>query len=205
MEIKYYSLILPIVCFFVFLLQTFIPGFTELFLLNDKAFFEVWRFLTSIFLHGGLGHLLYNCFAIAFFGIILEKTIGSNKFISIYLISGIFANLVSVNFYNSSLGASGAIMGIIGVLALIRPFMMVWSFGMILPMFLVSLIWIAGDIFGVFFPSNVGNIAHLSGMALGLVYGLYLKVNTPKENKPIKLKIPNNYLENWEDKYMGES
>jgi hypothetical protein len=40
-------------------------------------------------------------------------------------------------------------------------------------------------------------------MALGIVYGLYLKVNTPKENKPIKLKIPNNYLEKWEDRYMG--
>ena len=203
MKIKYYSLILPLICIFVFTLQTFIPGFTETFLLNEKAFTEVWRFLTSIFLHGGLGHLLYNSFAIAFFGIILEKTIGSKKFISIYLISGIFANLISVNFYPASLGASGAIMGIIGVLALLKPFMMVWSFGMILPMFLVALIWIVGDIFGIFFPSNVGNIAHLSGMALGLVYGIYLKLNRPKQQQSLELKIPKYYLENWEDMYMG--
>ena len=204
MKICYYSLILPLVCIIVFLFQTFIPGFTEAFLLNEKAFIEVWRFVTAIFLHGGLGHLLYNLFALTLFGFILEKTIGSKKFLAIFFISGIFASLVSVNFYSSSLGASGAIMGIIGTLALLKPLMMVWAFGMILPMFLVAIIWIVGDIFGIFFPTNVGNIAHLSGMAIGIIFGIYFRLKKRKKSEDgIEFKIPEYYLEDWEDRYMG--
>jgi membrane associated rhomboid family serine protease len=172
MRVRYVSLILPVISILVFILQKFIPGFTEMFLLNQSSIPQIYRFLTAIFLHGSVGHLLYNCFAMAFFGIILEKQIGTNKFLGVFFLSGIIANLISVNFYNSSLGASGAIMGVIGVLALIKPLMMVWAFGLILPMFLVAIIWVLGDILGIFIPDNVGNIAHLSGMAVGVLFGI---------------------------------
>jgi uncharacterized protein len=202
MKIRYYSFILCLVCIGVFLAQLLISGFTELFLLNQVSFFEPWRFVSAIFLHGGLGHLLYNLFALALFGFILEKTIGSGKFLLVFFVSGVIANLISVNFYASSLGASGAIMGIIGTLAVIKPLMMVWALGMILPMFVAAILWIVGDILGIFIQDGVGNIAHLSGMGIGILIGIFFRLSKKKDRTEIKFKIPDYYIENWEDTYM---
>ena len=178
-----------------------IPGFTEMFVLNDTVYNgQIWRYVSSIFLHGGMAHLLYNMFALAFFGFILEKLIGSKRFLIVFFVSGIFANIISVNFYTSSLGASGAIMGIIGALALIRPMMMVWAFGLMMPMFLAAIVWIIGDVIGIFIPDNVGNIAHLSGVFIGLILGLYFRPDVGKKND--KIEIPESYARAWEDTYM---
>jgi uncharacterized protein len=202
MKIKYYSFMLCLVCIGMFLAQLLISGFTELLLLNQSSFFEPWRFVTAIFLHGGLGHLLYNLFALALFGFILEKTIGSEKFLLVFFVSGIIANLISINFYTSSLGASGAIMGVIGTLAIIKPLMMVWALGMILPMFVAAILWIVGDILGIFIQDGVGNIAHLSGMGIGILIGIFLRFGKKKNKAEMKFKIPDYYIENWEDNYM---
>jgi uncharacterized protein len=202
MKIKYYSFILCLICIGMFLTQLLISGFTEMFLLNENAFIEVWRFATAIFLHGGLGHLLYNLFALALFGFILEKTIGSGKFLLVFFVSGIIANIISMNFYNSSLGASGAIMGVIGVLAIIKPLMMVWALGMILPMFVAAILWVVGDILGLFIQDGVGNIAHLSGIGIGILIGIFFRFGKKKDKTEMKFKIPDYYIENWEDNYM---
>ena len=58
----------------------------------------------------------------------------------LFFISGILANLISVNFYNSSLGASGAIFGVIGALVVVRPWMFVWAFGLPLPMIVAGIL-----------------------------------------------------------------
>ena len=128
MKFKYSALKLCGFIFLVFLAQVLISGFTELFVLNDLVWSgEIWRFFSSIFLHGDVGHLILNVFALALFGSILEKFIGGRRFLLVFIVSGILANLVSVNFYNSSLGASGAIFGIIGALIFVRPLMVVWA------------------------------------------------------------------------------
>ena len=173
-----------------------------MFLLNQDSFVELYRFVTAIFLHGGLGHLLYNIFAIGFFGVILEKKIGSEKFLALFLVSGIFANIIAINFYTASLGASGAIMGIIGTLALLKPMMLVWSFGMILPMFLVATFWVIGDILGIFVPDNVGNIAHLAGIFFGFIYGSYLLFQKKSKKKKQDTEIPEDEMLEWEVEYM---
>lgn len=185
-----------------------IPGFTELFVLNDKANNkEVWRFLTAIFLHSSITHLFFNLFALLFFGIILEKKIGSKRFLITFLTSGIIANIIAVNFYNSSLGASGAIYGLLGALTIIAPIIMVWAFGLMMPMFLASILWITADILrtlGAFGETNIGSIAHLSGIVIGILIGLYIKLTKPKiiDNKPIKISFNESQIENWEDNYM---
>ena len=155
----------------VFLLQLFISGFTEFFLLDFDAALQIWRFFTAMFLHGDLVHLLYNLFALALFGSIFERLVGSRKFLFVFFITGILANLVSVNFYDNSLGASGAIFGIIGALIIVRPFMVVWAFGLPMPIFIAGILWAAGDVIGIFMPGNVANLAHLSGMFFGLIFG----------------------------------
>jgi len=90
----------------VFLLQMVFGNFnfTELFVLNGLVFshWQIWRFLTAIFLHGGIAHLIYNLFALVLFGSILEKLIGSKRFLTVFFVTGILANVVSINFYNSS-------------------------------------------------------------------------------------------------------
>jgi membrane associated rhomboid family serine protease len=207
---KYYSLWLCLIIIIIFIFQNLpgIPGFTETFVLNQKALtnLQFHRYLTAIFLHGSITHLAFNLFALFFFGLTLEKTIGSRIFLLTFLSTGIIANIISVNFYNSSLGASGAIYGIIGTATILRPMMMVYSFGAILPMFLAAILYIGADILrtmGAFGPTNVGSIAHLSGMALGLLIGIYLRTKF-KQSKQQKTYFHFNEpsMRNWEDRFM---
>lgn len=204
-KFRFYSLWLSLICILVFIFQNLIAGFTKLFVLNEKVFLgEIWRLVSAIFLHGGVGHLLYNLFALLFFGFALEKLIGSRKFLIVFFGTGIIANMISVNFYSSSLGASGAIMGIIGVLAVIKPMMMVWAFGLILPMFLAAILWIIGDIMrgvGIFGETNIGSIAHLSGVGVGILVGIFLRSKRIERQK--RIKIPEIYMRDWEDRFMN--
>jgi len=203
---KFYPLWLCLILIVVFIMQNIIPAFTDLFIL-DKAkilySYEFWRFATSIFLHGSIVHLLYNLFALALFGIILEKFIGSKNFLLVFFLSGIFANVVAVNFYNSSLGVSGAIYGILGGLVLIKPNMMVWAFGFPMPMFVAGILWVAGSVLGIFIPSNTGHIAHLSGIIIGFILGfVFIMGRRNKKFKEKKVIIPETYIKNWENEYM---
>jgi uncharacterized protein len=195
-KFRFYAIKICLVLFLVFVLQIFVKGFTEIFLLNENAFFQYWRFLTSIFLHGGIAHLFYNVFALVLFGSILESLIGGKKFLRVFFVTGILANLVSVNFYDASLGASGAIFGVIGALIVVRPLLVVWAFGLPMPIFVAGILWVAGDFIGIFNPTNVANIAHLSGMFFGLIFGaLYRKPTKKKRNK---LVVNERDVRNWE-------
>lgn len=201
---KFYTIWIAIILIAIFVLQIIIEGFSDLFVLNQFAFSQYWRFLTSIFLHGDITHLLFNLFALLFFGLSLEGYIGSRRLLLIFFSSGIIANLISVNFYTSSLGASGAIYGIIGALIIIRPLMMVWAFGLIMPLFVASIIYVTADILrtlGAFGPTNIGSIAHLSGIAIGIILGLLFKRRRIKIIRS-NLNIPKNVIKNWEDVYM---
>jgi membrane associated rhomboid family serine protease len=203
MKFNFYALKLTAILFIIFFIQLFSKGFTENLLLNSSAFLEPWRFVTAIFLHADLPHILLNSFALALFGSILESLIGGKRFLVIFFLSGIAANLIAVFFYPSSLGASGAIYGIIGSLAVIRPLMVVWAFGMPMPMFVAGLLWAVNDLIGIFVPSNVGNIAHLSGLVVGLILGFgyrkySYKLHPPKD----KINLDERYVQQWEDSFL---
>lgn len=205
---KFYSLWLSLIIIVIFILQNIIPNFTDLFVLNQKAItnFQIYRFLTAIFLHGSITHLAFNLFALFFFGLVLEKTIGTKRFMITFLVTGIIANIISVNFYNSSLGASGAIYGVIGAATILRPMMMIYTFGAIMPMFLAAIIYIIADIlraYGAFGPTNVGSIAHLSGIGLGLLLGVYYRIKFKKiQNREIEVRFDEGSMERWEDRFV---
>jgi len=201
MKFKFNAFKLSGIIIIIFILQLLIDNFTNWFVLNQSSYIQIWRFLTAVFLHGSLAHLISNLFALALFGSILESLIGGKKFLWVFFTSGIIANIIAVNFYSSSLGASGAIFGIIGALVIVRPTLTVWAFGMPMPMFIAAIIWFILDLIGVFVPSDVGNIAHLSGLAIGILFGLFYRDWTRKEKKQT-LSIPENHMRNWEDVYM---
>jgi len=165
-----------------------------------------WQFLTAVFLHGSITHLLYNLFALVFFGIVLEKIIGSSKFLILFLISGIFANIISFFWVPNALGASGAIMAIIGVVAVLKPMMTVWAFNLPMPMFVLAIIWVVGSVLGIFGfgDQNTGHLAHLSGIFIGLFYGFYLRIKYKQTKNPSREPevISEDYVRMWEDRHL---
>lgn len=78
---------------------------------------QIWRYFTSMFIHIGFDHLLFNSFALFLFSPPLERILGKLKFLVVYIGSGIAGNILSVLLITSvtvSAGASGAIYGVFG-------------------------------------------------------------------------------------------
>jgi membrane associated rhomboid family serine protease len=77
---------------------------------------EYWRLLTAAFLHYGPFHLLLNMLGLYWFGSLLEQRIGSGRFLLLYLVSGLAgsAGALVISPNNPTVGASGAIFGILG-------------------------------------------------------------------------------------------
>jgi len=188
----------------IFILQSIFPVITENFILvSSTAYAKPWTLLTSVFLHSSFLHLLYNIFALVLFGIITERIIGTKKFMILFFLSGIIASFFSIFLYNSVLGASGAIFGIIGCLVVLRPKNVVFVYGMPLPLFIAAFVYAAIDILGLFAPSGTANLAHLSGLAFGLVYGFAIRRKYKIEyKKQEKLEIDEYSVRRWEDDYL---
>lgn len=78
---------------------------------------EYWRFITPIFLHANIIHLLLNCYSLYVIGILVEKIFGHTKFLVVYFVAGVLGNIASFMFSMSmGVGASGAIFGLLGAL-----------------------------------------------------------------------------------------
>ena len=81
---------------------------------------EPWRYVSSMFLHIGWQHLLFNCFSLLVFAPPLERLLGHVRYTVFYLLSGIAGGMLSLMLYNDSThigvsaGASGAIYGVFG-------------------------------------------------------------------------------------------
>ena len=202
MTFKGVAFILCGICVIVFAIQAIFPVFTEYISLEQQSWSQLWRFFTALFAHGSLSHLLYNILALALFGSILESIIGERRLLVIFLFTGMAANVVSIFIYPSSLGASGAIFGIIGTLVMLRPGMSVFAFGLPMPMFIAAILWAVGDIIGLFIPSNIANMAHLVGLAFGLVLGAILRQPNQNEVKRQKVVIDEDSMIEWEKNYL---
>ncbi|RLG13764.1 MAG: hypothetical protein DRN66_03580 [Candidatus Nanohalarchaeota archaeon] len=172
-----FKLILLNVVFFV--LQKAIPLVENALILYPLDLMSrPWMIVSAMFLHGNFNHLFQNMFALFMFGITLEQIIGKKKFLYIYFATGIIGNIAGLFFYpmSPSLGASGAIMGVIGALTLIRPYTIVYFVGLPLPLIFISAAWILIDLTGMFFPQpGIGYAAHVFGFFSGVIIAMYLK------------------------------
>gem|GEM_PF-239175 len=137
---------------------------------------EWWRLVTCNFLHIGFMHLLFNSFALIQIGPIVEEFYGSQKFIFIYLATGIVSSIASYQFGISGAGASGAIFGLIGLMA-VYGYRQGGEWGRNLMR--QMLIWAAmGIVFGFIIRAN--NVAHIGGFIGGAVLGFVLKGDAPQ-------------------------
>lgn len=138
---------------------------------------QVWRWVTYQYLHGGVGHIFWNMLGVYFFGPVLERYWGSRKFFLFYTFCGVVAGLgfaiiqvLSNSPGNMLVGASGSILGCLAACAVLFPSMVV-----ILILFPVP-IRVAAVLFAVLFSlyviseRDLSNAAHLAGMAGGVLW-----------------------------------
>jgi len=146
------------------------------------AFNYPWMFVTSIFLHADFFHLIFNMFALFFFGTYLERMVGRRAFATLFLLSGFIGNLgyliTASNPFIPAIGASGAVYGLIGALATLAPFMIIFIYGMVpMPMVVAAVLWGLLDFAGLFTPSGIAHGAHLGGMFVGVAFGIYKRIS----------------------------
>ena len=137
---------------------------------------EWYRLISSMFLHFNFEHILMNMLSIFIFGKIVESIIGSWRMLIIYIISGLYGNFVSLSFNTStiSVGASGAIFGLIGSIFVIMYLSKNFNKKMIGQLLIALVVLIVFSLF----MSNINIMAHLGGFISGVLItliGYYFK------------------------------
>jgi membrane associated rhomboid family serine protease len=147
---------------------------------------RVWQPATYLFLHGGLFHLVFNMLALWMFGCDIERAWGRRRFYNYFFLTGIGAGLINVLVKTiidprgvgsasiPTIGASGAIYGILLAAAILFPDRRIWliPFPVMIPM----RIYVIGMGAIAFFSSlgaagdNVSHVSHLGGMLVGYLY-----------------------------------
>lgn len=182
--------IIIVLCVVIFFL-TFIASGGELSartLLNYGACFgpviklggiNLLRFVSSAFLHANIIHLLFNMYALYIIGTQLENYIGRGKYISVYFISAISGALLSSIFSNAvSVGASGAIFGLLGAILYFGYHYRLYL-GSVLRNQIIPLI-VANILLG-FVISGIDNAAHIGGLIGGYFTMMALGVSGKSE------------------------
>jgi rhomboid protease GluP len=135
-----------------------------------------WRLVTAMFLHGGLLHIALNLWCLFDLGPTVESLFSTRKFIVLYLVTGVSGFILSA-FWRPvlSVGASGAVLGLIGILIGVS-----FHHGLLGRDYRGQL-WrwvIYIFIFGLFF--RVDNAAHLGGLATGVLLGYLVPEGEPE-------------------------
>lgn len=152
----------------------------------------VWQLLTFQFMHGGLLHLLVNCWALFVFGRPVEWAIGKSRFLILYFSSGVFGGLLQMlaawfwpmYFGGATLGASAGVFGVVAAFAMLFPnerLLMLLFFVIPVNMRAKSLLWflLVLTALGLSFPhsrltlllgGNIAHAAHLGGILTGLAF-----------------------------------
>ncbi len=137
---------------------------------------QPWTLITSMFVHAGFNHILFNMISLYFLGSFLLRLVGEADFLKVYLIGGLAGNALYILLGPSmvpGVGASGAIFAVGGALALMAPKLPVMVFPLPIPVPL----WGAMTFFLLisFVMAGIAWQAHLGGFLFGLLAGAFLK------------------------------
>jgi membrane associated rhomboid family serine protease len=136
---------------------------------------QPWTLITSMFVHGGFAHIIFNMISLYFLGSFFLRAAGEKSFLAVFFLGGLAGNLLFVLLadpFTTGIGASGAIFAIGGALAVMVPRVPVFIFFIPVPVPL----WVAILIFLLLsFLPGIAWQAHLGGLLLGLIAGLILK------------------------------
>ncbi|MCR5654550.1 MAG: rhomboid family intramembrane serine protease [Lachnospiraceae bacterium] len=168
----------------VFMLSTLSGfGLNQLGKLEVRSFLdgEYYRIVTAMFLHGGIEHIAGNMLMLYYLGNMIEKEMGHIRYFLLYMLSGVCAGFASMAFQwyvlsqggdiGGSVGASGAIFGILGGF--------LWMFlrdkDRFRGMTIKKVIWlIVYPLYTGFVSENVDNAAHVGGLIAGFVLAIFL-------------------------------
>ncbi len=155
---------------------------------------QVWRFVSPLFLHFGLLHLLFNGYALYLLGRIIENLYGRRRFLLIFFFSGV-ASIVASYFATPvmSVGASGAIFGLLGAATVVGykyrteiPFAFRRFFGRgMVP-------WIALNLALGLFIDGIDNYAHVGGLLAGVLVSLFLDapmISPSRSSRPTRILL----------------
>ena len=156
----------------------------------ESPFFRWWQPITHMFMHGGFFHIFFNMYSLFLFGSVLERTIGSKKFVVFYFLSGIGSMLLhlltihiwaspEVRIFTPMLGASGAIYGLFIGYGMLYPDSVLT---LMFPPVSLKAQWMMAIFVGIELligvldtADGVAHFAHLGGAILGFVMILYWK------------------------------
>ncbi len=157
------------------------------------ATFDFVHLMSSMFLHANIMHIVGNMWFLYLFGFAVEGRLRTLKFLVLYLLSGMAGSALQLAVLSSSpntpnLGASGAIMGVVGAAMYLFPHAQVtilWRFSTYdWPMWGVGLYFLGFDIlWGALFMGGdgVGHFAHIGGAVAGVLIAICLRVRRDDE------------------------
>lgn len=160
----------------VFFIQIVLPGLVDPLVFDPRrALFRPWTFVTYMFLHGGLMHLLFNMLALFFFGPRVEDRLGSRQFGWLYFVSGISGALLSLALSGGApiVGASAGVFGVMLAFAYFWPHEPILIWGVLpVPARVLVVITTVLALYSGFAgaQSGIAHFAHLGGYAGAFLY-----------------------------------
>ena len=144
---------------------------------------EPWRFVTAVFLHGSLMHIAFNMWVLMDIGPQVEELFGTGRYLFLYVVTGIGGYVLSSAFGHFSVGGSGALLGLVGVLLAITVGRKTAGMLMLRSQLIRWLIYIG--VLG-FLMQGVDNYAHLGGLATGFLLGRIMVDRPPADTSERK-------------------
>jgi len=137
---------------------------------------QPWRLVTAVFLHASVLHIVFNMWVLMDLGPQIEELYGSARFLFMYVVCGIGGYVLSSAFWHFSVGGSGAIVGLIGVLLALTTGRQSIGMRMLRSQLVRWLIYLA--IWGFVVP-GIDNYAHAGGLATGFILGKIMTDRPP--------------------------
>jgi rhomboid protease GluP len=144
----------------------------------ESNFAQPWRFVTAVFLHGSLLHIGFNMWVLMDVGPLVEEVYGSARYLFIYVVTGIAGYVLSSATGHVSVGGSGALLGLVGVLLALTSGRKNASLQMLRGNIIRWLIYIA--IMGVLIQ-GIDNYAHIGGAVGGYLLGKTMSAREPAD------------------------